>query len=77
VFEETGTLTRFEWPRDEPIEVKKNGYMYTRETEQETGLQQVVQYQTSHSPSASPERDFFSIHDSENVPEQTKSISAS
>ena len=45
VLEETGELiTRFEWPRDEPIEVVKNGYMYTRETDEETGLQQVVKY---------------------------------
>lgn len=45
VLEETGELiTRFEWPRDEPIEVIKNGYIYTRETDEETGLQQVVRY---------------------------------
>jgi len=45
VLEETGELiTRFKWPRDEPIEVVKNGYMYTRETDEETGLQQVVRY---------------------------------
>lgn len=37
-------ITRFEWPRDEPIEVIKNGYIYTRETEKETGLQQIVRY---------------------------------
>lgn len=45
VLEENGELiTRFEWPRDEPIEVVKNGYMYTRETEKETGLQHIVRY---------------------------------
>lgn len=45
VLEETGELiTRFEWPRDEPIEVIKNGYMYTRETDEETGLQQIIRY---------------------------------
>ena len=45
VMEESGELiTRFEWPRDEPIEVVKNGYMYTRETDEETGLQQIVRY---------------------------------
>jgi hypothetical protein len=45
VLEETGELiTRFEWPRDEPIEVVKNGFMYTRQTDDETGLQQVVRY---------------------------------
>jgi len=45
VLEETGELiTRFEWPRDEPIEVVRNGYMYTRQTDEDTGLQQVVRY---------------------------------
>jgi len=45
VLEDTGELiTKFEWPRDEPIEVIKNGKMYTRETDEETGLQQVVRY---------------------------------
>jgi hypothetical protein len=45
VLEETGELiTKFEWPRDEPIEVVKNGYIYTRQTDEETGLQQIVRY---------------------------------
>lgn len=45
VLEETGELiTKFEWPRDEPIEVVKNGYLYTRETDEETGLQTIVKY---------------------------------
>lgn len=45
VLEENGEfITKFEWPRDEPIEVVKNGYMYTRETDEETGLQQIVRY---------------------------------
>lgn len=45
VLEETGELIlKFEWPRDEPIEVIKNGKMYTRETDEETGLQRVVRY---------------------------------
>lgn len=45
VLEETGELiTKFEWPRDEPIEIVKNGYIYTRETDEETDLQQVVRY---------------------------------
>ncbi|REL37787.1 6-bladed beta-propeller [Rhodohalobacter sp. SW132] len=45
VLEETGELiTKFEWPRNEPIEVVRNGKMYTRETDEETGLQQVVRY---------------------------------
>jgi hypothetical protein len=45
VLEKTGEMiTRFEWPRNEPIEVVKNGYMYTRETDEETGLQRIVRY---------------------------------
>lgn len=45
VLEENGELiTKFEWPRDEPIEVIKNGMMYTRQTDEETGLQQIVRY---------------------------------
>lgn len=45
VLKKTGELiTKFEWPREEPIEVVKNGYMYTRETEEESGLQQIVRY---------------------------------
>jgi len=46
VLEETGTLiTRFDWPRKKPIEAVKNGFIYTRETEEESGLQQIVRYQ--------------------------------
>jgi hypothetical protein len=46
VVEETGELiTKFEWPRNEQIKVVKNGYMYTRKTEEETGLQTIVKYQ--------------------------------
>jgi hypothetical protein len=45
VLEVSGELiTTFEWPRNEPIEVIKNGKMYTRQTDEETGLQQVVRY---------------------------------
>ena len=45
VLEENGEMiTRFEWPRDEPIEMIKNDYLYTKETEDETGVQQVVRY---------------------------------
>lgn len=45
VLEDSGELiTKFEWPRDEPIEVIKNGKMYTRQTDEETGLQQIVRY---------------------------------
>lgn len=45
VLENTGkVITKFEWPRDEPIEVVKNGFMYTRQTDVETELQRVVRY---------------------------------
>lgn len=45
VLEESGELiTKFEWPRDKPIEVVKNGYVYTQETDEKTGLQQIVRY---------------------------------
>lgn len=37
-------LARFHWPFDEPIEAVKNGYVYTRKTDEETGLQQVARY---------------------------------
>ena len=37
-------LGRFDWPRSKPIEVVRNGHVYTRETDEETGLQQVVRY---------------------------------
>jgi len=45
VLKETGeVITRFEWPRNRSIEKVKKGYMYTLETDEETGLQQVVRY---------------------------------
>lgn len=45
ILEDNGELiTKFEWPRDEPIEAVRNSYMYTRETDEETDLQQVVRY---------------------------------
>lgn len=45
ILDESGELiTQFEWPRDEPIELVKNGYIYTRKTVDETGLQQIVRY---------------------------------
>jgi len=37
-------IAKFEWQRDEPIEVVKNGYMYTRQTDEDTGLQQINRY---------------------------------
>lgn len=45
VLEDTGELiTRFECPRDEPVEIVKNGYVYTRQTDEDTGLQQISRY---------------------------------
>lgn len=42
---DTGELiASFGWPRSKPIEVLRNGHVYTRETDEETGLQQVVRY---------------------------------
>jgi hypothetical protein len=37
-------IAKFTWPRDSSIEIVKNGYMYTKKTDKETGLQQVVRY---------------------------------
>lgn len=45
VLQDTGELiTKFRWPRYKEIEVVKNNKLYTRETDEETGLQQVVRY---------------------------------
>ncbi len=45
ILKETGELlARYTWPRNRQIEVVKNGKVYTRETDPETGLQQVVRY---------------------------------
>ncbi|MEX0660939.1 MAG: 6-bladed beta-propeller [Balneolaceae bacterium] len=45
VLEETGeVIAKFEWPRDKPIGEIQNGYAYTLEKEEETGLQSVVRY---------------------------------
>ncbi len=45
VLEETGEMiTRFKWPRNKPIKVIRNSAVYTLETDEETGLQQVVRY---------------------------------
>jgi hypothetical protein len=44
VLEESGeVITRFEKPRNEPIEVVNNGYMYTCETD-EMGVASIVRY---------------------------------
>lgn len=37
-------LARFEWPRSKRIEMVRNGHIYTRETDEKTGLQTVVRY---------------------------------
>ncbi|TVR35729.1 MAG: 6-bladed beta-propeller [Balneolaceae bacterium] len=37
-------INKFEWLREEKIEAVKNGYMYTRRMEEETGSYQVVRY---------------------------------
>lgn len=37
-------IARFLWPRSKPIQTIKNGYLYTRETEMKTGLEQIVKY---------------------------------
>lgn len=37
-------ITRFEWPRERDLRVVRNGYAYTLEAEEETGLQRVVRY---------------------------------
>lgn len=37
-------LARFNWPRNKPIEAIKDGKLYTRETDEETGLEKVVRY---------------------------------
>lgn len=44
ILEKTGeVITRFEWPRDKSTEEVKNGYMYTRETD-DKGVEKVVRY---------------------------------
>ncbi len=37
-------LARFTWPRDKPIEVIKNGYLYTMEKNKKNGMEQIVRY---------------------------------
>ncbi|SHE30469.1 6-bladed beta-propeller protein [Fodinibius roseus] len=37
-------LARFDWPRKKQIEQVKNGKLYTRETDEETGLQKIIRY---------------------------------
>lgn len=45
VLENSGKLmARFEWPRRKKIQDIKNGFLYTRQTDEENGLQEVVRY---------------------------------
>lgn len=45
VLEKSGELiTKFEWPRDKPIEEVRNGNMYTREKD-EMGVESIVKYE--------------------------------
>ncbi|HLR26599.1 MAG TPA: hypothetical protein VK112_12090 [Fodinibius sp.] len=37
-------LARFDWPREKKVEQIKNDKLYARETEKETGLQEIVRY---------------------------------
>ena len=44
VLTQTGdVITRFTWPRDKPIQAVKNGYLYTKE-EDDNGIEEVVKY---------------------------------
>lgn len=45
VVETSGELiARFDWPRNKPIEYIANGNIFTKETDEESGLQQIVRY---------------------------------
>lgn len=45
LMEETGELiTKFEWPQDKPIELIRNGNIYTREEQADSGEDEVVRY---------------------------------
>jgi hypothetical protein len=37
-------LAKFNWPRSKPIKKIKNGYLYTMETNQKTGVRRIVRY---------------------------------
>jgi hypothetical protein len=44
VLRETGNvITKFKWPRDKPIQVVKNNYLYTKE-KNEMGVPSIVKY---------------------------------
>lgn len=44
ISEEGELLTRFTWPRSRNLQEVKTGTVYTEETDEETGLQQIVRY---------------------------------
>jgi len=45
ILKKTGeVITKFEWQCDHPIEDVRNGKLYARETDEETGLQQIIRY---------------------------------
>lgn len=45
VVKTTGELVaRFDWPRNKPIEYIANGNIFTKETDEDSGMQQVVRY---------------------------------
>ena len=43
-------LARFSWPRSKPIQVIKNGYIYTKETNKKSGISHVVRYRITMKP---------------------------
>ena len=51
ILKDTGeVITKFEWPRDHPIEEVRNGKLYARETNEETGLEEIVRYDIETKP---------------------------
>lgn len=49
-------IARFKWPRSKPIQVIKNGYMYTTETNKETDIKKVVRYKMKMEPAKNSEK---------------------
>ena len=43
-------IARFTWPRSKPIEVIKNGNIYTKETDTTTGMSKIVRYRIEMKP---------------------------
>jgi len=45
VLDKTGEiLFKFKWPRNKPVKVVKNGYLYTKKTNDKTGAEHIVRY---------------------------------